>query len=140
MILQLMASIAYKIMTSYKDQAKDNSAEDLTPLYDVGIIDMPFGKHKGKTIKVIAEEDVEYLEWVAETIKDGIGADAREFIEQNPNVIPPPGKYVLGFGKHKGSSLEDLEYEGKEGYIEWLAENGAGIPGRKAKEYLGLNG
>jgi hypothetical protein len=52
-----------------------------------GVLDfvLPFGKHKGKTIWQVAEDDPKWLDWAAGNIKNDVGDKVREAV-RHPDV------------------------------------------------------
>lgn len=50
---------------------------------EVGNIKITFGKHKGKTLGEIAEEDISYVEWLAENARDDVMKKAAKMLLEN---------------------------------------------------------
>ena len=110
------------------------TTEAQKPQEDPGSRVLDFGKHAGKTLARVWAEAPGYVRWLATSpFAPGKWAEvARDFLRQHhPEALQPRstqdrrnGKkpFTMGFGKHKGKSLEEIAREDPD-YIRWLAED-----------------
>eukprot|EP00439_Symbiodinium_sp_Y106_P020851 s6075_g2.t1 len=89
-------------------------------------MEMSFGKHRGRLISEIAEEDPSYLKWLLGQTEDPDSSsrllEVAEYVrEYFPEVEDAA---VVGFGKYKGMSVSQLVKEDPD-YCSWILATAA---------------
>ena len=95
-------------------------------------MEVTFGKHAGKMMSEIVEEDPGWCQWATRTAEAEGGRDrlqrVTEWLKKNaPEVMEMPP--TVNFGKHKGLTVSQLVEEDP-GYCEWILRTAeTGDPG-----------
>lgn len=92
-----------------------------TKVYELSDI-LEFGKHKGKTLQSIIQNDFQWVEWAIRN-SEHFFCNIDAVIEERKRTIKKiTSDDVLPFGKYKGKKIGEVKEIGPT-YLNWLKEN-----------------
>ena len=96
---------------------------------------MPFGKHKGKLVGTVIEEDYKYIFWAISNTEFTLDNDAKKYFKKMKSMINFSLQDTMPFGKHKGNSIKTI-IENDQKYMFWAIYTANFKLDDNAKKYL----
>lgn len=79
------------------------------------VFEFTFGKHKGKAVDSVIENDPSYAKWVC--AQPFLNSEIKNYIKSKISL-----DYTINWGKYKGKSIKYIA-DNDPKYIDWLKEN-----------------